>query len=143
MDSNRWFGEIRTRRSGSLVADRKGPATPYAMLGLQERAQMLIPPGTEVYPGMIIGENSRSEDMDVNVCKEKQLTNHRAAAADATVKLSPHNQQSLEQALEFIADDECVEVTPDEIRLRKVELDPTVRARAAKARKAAAAAEVS
>ena len=138
-----WFGEIRTRRSGSLVADRKGPATPYAMLGLQERAQMLIPPGTEVYPGMIIGENSRSEDMDVNVCKEKQLTNHRAAAADATVKLSPHKQQSLEQALEFIADNECVEVTPDEIRLRKVELDPTVRARAAKARKAAAAAEVS
>ncbi|MDH4276578.1 MAG: translational GTPase TypA [Acidimicrobiia bacterium] len=138
-----WFGEIRTRRSGSLVADRKGPATPYAMLGLQERAQMLIPPGTEVYPGMIIGENSRSEDMDVNVCKEKQLTNHRAAAADATVKLSPHKQQSLEQALEFIADNECVEVTPDEIRLRKVELDPTVRARAAKARKAAAAAEAS
>ncbi len=138
-----WFGEIRTRRSGSLVADRKGPATPYAMLGLQERAQMLIPPGTEVYCGMIVGENSRSEDMDVNVCKEKQLTNHRAAAADATVKLSPHKQQSLEQALEFIADDECVEVTPDEIRLRKVELDPMVRARAAKARKAAAAAEIS
>ncbi len=132
-----WFGEIRTRRSGSLVADRKGPATPYAMLSLQERAQMLIPPGTEVYTGMIVGENSRSEDMDVNICKEKQLTNHRAAAADATVKLSPARQLSLEQALEFIADDECVEVTPDEIRLRKVELDPIVRARAAKARKAA------
>ncbi len=138
-----WFGEIRTRRSGSLVADRKGPATPYAMLGLQERAQMLIPPGTEVYCGMIIGENSRSDDMDVNVCKEKQLTNHRAAAADATVKLSPPKQQSLEQALEFIADDECVEVTPAEIRLRKVELDPIARARVVKARKAAAAAEVS
>ena len=136
-----WFGDIRTRRSGSLVADRKGPATPYAMLGLQERAQMLLPPGTEVYCGMIVGENSRAEDMDVNVCKEKQLTNHRAAAADATVKLSPARELSLEQALEFIADDESVEVTPDEIRLRKVELDPIVRARAAKARKAAAAAD--
>ena len=84
---------------------------------------------------MIVGENSRAEDMDVNVCREKQLTNHRAAAADATVKLSPPRQLSLEQALEFIADDECVEVTPDEIRLRKVELDPILRARAAKARK--------
>ena len=135
-----WFGEIRTRRSGSLVADRKGPATAYAMLGLQERAQMLVPPGTDVYGGMIVGENSRSEDMDVNVTREKQLTNHRAAAADATVKLSPPRRLSLEQALEFIADDECVEVTPDGIRLRKVELDPIVRARAAKARKAAAAA---
>jgi GTP-binding protein len=132
-----WFGEIRTRRTGSLVADRTGPATAYAMLGLQERAQMVIGPGTEVYCGMVVGENSRGEDMDVNITKEKQLTNHRAAAADATVKLSPPRQLSLEQALEFIADDECVEVTPDDIRLRKVELDPTVRARTAKARKQA------
>lgn len=99
---------------------------------------MLVPPGTEVYPGMIVGENSRGEDMDVNVCREKQLTNHRAAAADATVKLSPPRRLSLEQALEFIADDECVEVTPEEIRLRKVELDQNSRARAAKAKKQAA-----
>ncbi len=136
-DFEPWFGEIRTRRTGSLVADRSGPVTAYAMIGLQERAQMVIGPGTEVYCGMVVGENSRGEDMDVNITKEKQLTNHRAAAADATVKLSPPRQLSLEQALEFIADDECVEVTPDDIRLRKVELDPTVRARAAKARKQA------
>ncbi len=133
-----WFGEIRTRRTGSLVADRQGPATTYSMLGLQERAQMLVAPGTDVYCGMIVGENSRSEDMDVNICKEKQLTNHRAASADATVKLSPPRELSLEQALEFIADDECVEVTPDQIRLRKVDLDPIVRARLTKARKNAA-----
>jgi len=93
---------------------------------------MLVGPGTRVYCGMIVGENSRSEDMDVNVCKEKQLTNHRAAAADQTVKLTPPRVLSLEQALEFIATDECVEVTPANIRLRKVELDPIVRARAAK-----------
>ncbi|MEM9656073.1 MAG: translational GTPase TypA, partial [Actinomycetota bacterium] len=134
-----WFGELRTRRTGSLVADRKGPATAYALIGLQERAEMLVSPTTEVYCGMIVGENSRSEDMDVNVCKEKQLTNHRAAAADQTVKLTPARVLSLEQALEFIADDECVEVTPEHVRLRKVELDPIVRARRAKELKAARA----
>ncbi len=130
-----WFGELRTRRTGSLVADRTGPVTAYALINLQERAEMLVGPGTEVYGGMIVGENSRPEDMDVNVCKEKQLTNHRAAAADQTVKLTPPRVLSLEQALEFIASDECVEVTPSHVRLRKVELDPTVRARAAKAAK--------
>ncbi len=135
-----WFGPIRTRQTGSLVADRQGPATTYAMIGLQERAQMLVKPGTVVYCGMIVGENSRSEDMDVNVCKEKQLTNHRAAASDATVKLTPAKDLSLEQALEFIAEDEAVEVTPEAIRLRKVDLDPIARARVVKARKAAAAA---
>ncbi len=135
-----WFGPIRTRNTGSLVADRKGPATGYTLIGLQERAAMLVGPGTEVYQGMVVGENSRAEDMDVNVTKEKQLTNHRAAAADATVKLTPPREMSLEQALEFIAPDECVEVTPSAIRLRKVDLDPTVRARAAKARKHAAQA---
>ena len=133
-----WFGELRTRRSGSLVADRSGPVTAYALLGLQERAEMLVSPTTEVYCGMIVGENSRSEDMDVNVCKEKQLTNHRAAAADQTVKLTPARVLSLEQALEFIADDECVEVTPNHVRLRKVQLDPIARARVVKERKAAA-----
>jgi GTP-binding protein len=133
-----WFGELRTRRTGSLVADRHGPVTAYALLGLQERAEMLVSPTTEVYCGMIVGENSRSEDMDVNVCKEKQLTNHRAAAADQTVKLTPARALTLEQALEFIADDECVEVTPDHVRLRKVKLDPIARARVVKERKAAA-----
>ena len=133
-----WFGDLRTRRTGSLVADRHGPVTAYALLGLQERAEMLVSPTTEVYCGMVVGENSRSEDMDVNVCKEKQLTNHRAAAADQTVKLTPARVLSLEQALEFIADDECVEVTPTHVRLRKVQLDPIARARVVKERKAAA-----
>ncbi len=140
-DFEPWFGELRTRNTGSLVADRNGPVTAYALIGLQERAQMLVSPTTEVYCGMITGENSRSEDMDVNVCKEKQLTNHRAASSDATVKLTPPKPMSLEQALEFIADDECVEVTPDNIRLRKVELDQTVRARRLKDLKSARLAE--
>ncbi len=134
-----WFGDIRTRNTGSLVADRLGPATAYTLISLQERAQMLVGPGTDVYTGMIVGENSRSEDMDVNVTKEKQLTNHRAAAADQTVKLTPPRVLSLEQALEFISADECVEVTPENIRLRKVELDPTTRARLTKQRKNASA----
>lgn len=134
-----WFGDIRTRNTGSLVADRQGPATAYTLISLQERAQMLVGPGTDVYTGMIVGENSRAEDMDVNVTKEKQLTNHRAAAADQTVKLTPPRVLSLEQALEFISADECVEVTPDNVRLRKVELDATVRARLTKQRKHAAA----
>jgi GTP-binding protein len=139
-DFEPWFGELRTRRTGSLVADRTGPATAYAMINLQERAEMLVSPGTDVYCGMIVGENSRAEDMDVNICKEKQLTNHRAAAADQTVKLTPAKVFSLEQALEFIAADECIEVTPDNVRLRKVDLDPIARARAAKAAKNAAKA---
>ena len=134
-----WCGEIRTRRTGSLVADRQGPATAYALISLQERADMHVAPGTAVYCGMIVGENSRSDDMDVNVTREKQLTNHRAAGSDATVKLTPARVMSLEQALEFIANDECVEVTPASVRLRKVELDPTVRGRAAKQRKNASA----
>ena len=130
-----WFGEIRTRHTGSMVADRKGPATAYAIVGLQERAQMLVAPGTDVYEGMIVGESARGEDMDVNITREKQLTNHRAATADATVKLTPARILSLEQALEFIADDECVEVTPSQVRLRKAQLDATTRARTAKQRK--------
>ncbi|MEM9133037.1 MAG: translational GTPase TypA [Actinomycetota bacterium] len=136
-----WFGDIRTRNTGSLVADRQGPATGYTLISLQERAQMLVGPGTDVYTGMIVGENSRAEDMDVNVTKEKQLTNHRAASADATVKLTPPRVLSLEQALEFISADECVEVTPANVRLRKVELDATVRARLTKQRKNAANAD--
>ncbi len=130
-----WCGEIRTRRTGSLVADRMGPVTAYALISLQERADMHVAPGVGVYCGMIVGENSRSDDMDVNVTREKQLTNHRAAGSDNTVKLTPARVLSLEQALEFIATDECVEVTPISVRLRKVELDPNVRGRAAKQRK--------
>ncbi len=131
-DYEPWAGEIRARAQGVLVADRTGPATTYAMINLQDRATMMVAPGTEVYCGMIVGENSRAGDMDVNVCKEKKLTNMRASSADETVKLTPHRQLSLEGALEFIAADECVEVTPERVRLRKVELDPTVRGRAAK-----------
>jgi len=127
-----WAGEIEARDRGSLVADRSGPATTYAMLNLQERATMMVGPGTEVYCGMIVGENSRADDMDVNICKEKKLTNMRASSADETVKLTPHRQLSLEHALEFIDTDECVEVTPSFIRLRKVHLDPTERIRHAK-----------
>ena len=129
-----WAGDIRSRERGSLVADRTGSATTYAMINLQERSTMLIPPGTEVYEGMIIGENSRAGDMEVNICREKKLTNMRASSADETVKLSPHRQMSLEQALEFIASDECVEVTPAHVRLRKVYLDPQERIRQARSR---------
>jgi len=129
-----WAGEIRARSTGSIVADRLGPATTYAMLNLQDRASMMVGPGTTVYCGMIVGENSRAGDMDVNICKEKKMTNVRAASSDETVKLTPHRRLSLEGALEFIAADECVEATPESIRLRKVELDPTVRARDAKRR---------
>ena len=130
-----WFGELRTRGKGSLVADRRGMATPYALMNLQERATMLIEPGVEVYAGMIVGENSRPEDMDVNPTKEKKLTNHRAAGSDDLIKLAPPPPMSLEQALEFIAADECAEVTPKSVRMRKAELDRHVRGReAARAR---------
>jgi GTP-binding protein len=129
-----WAGEIRARQSGVLVADRSGPATTYAMVNLQDRASMMVAPTTEVYCGMIVGENSRAGDMDVNICKEKKLTNMRASSSDNTVTLTPHRQLSLEGALEFIADDECVEVTPLNIRLRKADLDPSNRAREAKRR---------
>ena len=131
-----WKGEIRSRDSGSLVADRTGAATNFALAGLQERASMLVTPGSEVYEGMIVGENSRSDDMDVNICKEKKLTNVRASGSDDAIKLTPPRQLSLEHALEFIGGDECVEVTPDSIRLRKVFLDAGERARLLKARKA-------
>ena len=126
-----WAGELRTRATGSLVADRAGTVTAYAMLNLQERGTLFVGPGTEVYEGMIVGENSRADDMDVNITKEKKLTNIRAAAADTTEHLVPPRQLSLEQSLEFCREDECVEVTPDAIRLRKVVLDQKERARAA------------
>ena len=127
-----WLGELRTRHSGSIVADRKGVVTGYAMAAIQERASLLVAPGTAVYEGMVVGENPRLEDMDVNICREKKQTNIRAAAADDTIRLTPPRILSLEQALEFIADDECVEVTPHAVRIRKVTLDANQRGRARK-----------
>lgn len=124
-----WFGELRTRNNGSLVADRSGPVTAFAMTNLQERGVLFVSPGTEVYEGMIIGENSRSDDMDVNITKEKKLTNMRSSTADVTETLVPPRVLSLEQALEFIREDECVEITPETVRIRKVVLDGATRAR--------------
>ncbi|GAA1171172.1 translational GTPase TypA [Ornithinimicrobium humiphilum] len=126
-----WFGEIRTRQSGSLVSDRAGVATSYAMFNLQERGTMFLEPTTEVYEGMIVGENSRADDMDVNITKERKLTNVRSAGADVLERLVPPRLLSLEQSLEFCREDECVEVTPEAIRVRKVVLDANLRARAA------------
>ncbi len=122
-----WHGELRTRQTGSLVADRIGVTTGFALANLQERGTMFVPPGTEVYEGMIVGENSRSDDMDVNPTKEKKLTNMRQSSSDVLVPLIPHRQLSLEQALEFCREDECVEVTPATVRLRKVELSAQLR----------------
>jgi GTP-binding protein len=130
-----WAGEIRGRSNGSLVADRKGAATAYAMTNLQERGVMFVEPATEVYEGMIIGENSRADDMDVNITKEKQQTNIRSSTSDNFEKLIPPRKLSLEQCLEFCREDECVEVTPDAVRIRKLVLDQTQRARAARGRK--------
>ena len=124
-----WLGELRTRHSGSIVADRRGAVTGYAVASLQDRASLFVAPGDEVYQGMVVGENPRPEDMDVNICREKKQTNVRAAGSDNTVRLTPPRVFSLEQSLEFIGDDECVEVTPHAIRLRKVFLDGGVRAR--------------
>ena len=130
-----WHGEIRSRQNGSLIADRQGTATEHALMTLQERGEMFIGPGIEVYNGMIIGLNARSDDMEINPTREKKLTNMRAASAEELVRLTPPRHLSLEQALEFIAEDECVEVTPDAVRLRKVELDPNQRRRQDKAKK--------
>jgi GTP-binding protein len=131
-----WTGEIRSRASGSLVADRSGKASAYAMTSLQERGVLFVEPSTEVYEGMIVGENSRADDMDVNITKEKQQTNIRSSTADNFEKLVPPRRLSLEQCLEFCREDECVEVTPETVRIRKVELDQNVRAKlASRARK--------
>jgi len=124
-----WAGELRTRPTGSLVADRRGPVTAYALFGLQERGTMFVGPGTEVYEGMIVGENSRQDDLDVNPTKEKKLTNMRSSTGEELVRLIPHRQLSLEQALEFCREDECVEITPATVRLRKVELKAEARAK--------------
>jgi GTP-binding protein len=124
-----WQGELRTRRNGSMVADRRGVTTTYALMNLQERGSMLVGPAQDVYEGMIVGESSRADDMDVNPTKEKKLTNVRSSTAEELERLTPPTVFSLEQALEFIADDECVEVTPKTVRLRKVVLDAAIRGR--------------
>jgi GTP-binding protein len=124
-----WQGELRTRRNGSMISDRRGMSTTEALLSLEERGTLLIGPGTEVYEGMVVGENARSDDMDVNPTREKKLTNMRSSTSDELERLSPYRQLSLEQALEFIGEDECVEVTPKSIRLRKVTLEQSMRAR--------------
>jgi len=124
-----WVGELRTRPTGSLVADRAGAATSYAMFNLQERGTLFVEPATEVYEGMIVGENSRADDMDVNIAKEKKLTNMRSSTGEELERLIPPRRLSLEQALEFCREDECLEVTPGAVRLRKVVLDGNERSR--------------
>ncbi|MFT8636878.1 MAG: translational GTPase TypA [Pseudoclavibacter sp.] len=118
-----WFGPIVTRQTGSLVADRAGQATAYAIINLQERGQLFVNPGEEVYEGMVVGENPRTEDMDVNIVRDKKLTNMRSATADATERMNASKAMTLEESLDFIRDDECVEVTPEAVRIRKVVLD--------------------
>jgi GTP-binding protein len=130
-----WFGELRTRPTGALVADRRGKVASFALFNLQERGTMFVAPGEEVYEGMIVGENSRSDDLDVNAVKEKHLTNHRSSTADELVRLVPPRKLSLDQALEFLREDECIEVTPAVVRLRKVALDQTSRVKLARAAK--------
>ena len=129
-----WFGEISTRPSGSLVSDRSGAATSYSMTNIQERGTLFIEPGTEVYEGMVVGENSRADDMDINIVREKKQTNVRSNA-DEFEKLVPPRKLSLEQSLEFCREDECVEVTPSAVRIRKVILDANERNRANRGKK--------
>ncbi|NNU28276.1 translational GTPase TypA [Isoptericola sediminis] len=126
-----WHGTIESRLTGSLVADRAGAVTPFAMINLQERGTFFVDPTQEVYEGMIVGENSRNEDMDVNITKEKKLTNMRSSTADSFENLVPPKKLTLEESLEFAAEDECVEITPEIVRIRKVNLNATERARAA------------
>jgi GTP-binding protein len=130
-----WFGELRTRPTGALVADRRGKVASFALFNLQERGTMFVAPGEEVYEGMIVGENARADDLDVNAVKEKHLTNHRSSTADELVRLVPPRKLSLDQALEFLREDECIEVTPNVVRLRKVALDQTSRVKASRAAK--------
>ena len=137
-----WAGELRTRPTGALVADRQGKTASFALFSLQDRGTLFIGPGEEVYEGMIVGENARSEDLDVNAVKEKHQTNVRAASADLLVRLTPPTRLSLENSLEFVRDDECVEVTPESVRLRKLVLDKTARQKAARQRRRAGVASV-
>jgi GTP-binding protein len=125
-----WAGDLSTRVSGALVADRRGETVSYSLMTLQERGSLFVGPGEEVYEGMIIGENARSEDLDVNPVKEKHLTNMRSSTADVLVRLNAHRKLSLDEALEWVREDECVEVTPVSVRMRKVELDKVQRLKA-------------
>ncbi len=127
-----WHGDLRTRPTGSLIADRRGTVAAFALFNLQERGTLFVEPGDPVYEGMIVGENARAEDLDVNACKEKHLTNIRSSTADELVRLVPKRELSLDQALEFLREDECVEVTPAAVRLRKVALDATERRKLAR-----------
>jgi GTP-binding protein len=129
-DYEPWLGAMRGRATGSLVADRPGSASAYAMFNLQERGSLFVSPGTEVYEGMIVGENSRPDDMDVNITRERKVTNVRQSTGEELERLVPPRLLSLEQALEFCADDECVEVTAAAVRLRKTILDAKERGRA-------------
>ncbi|HXP98499.1 MAG TPA: translational GTPase TypA, partial [Solirubrobacteraceae bacterium] len=131
----RWAGDLRTRTTGVLVADRGGNTASYSLMSLSERGTMFVGPGEEVYEGMIVGENSRADDLDVNPVKEKHLTNIRSSTSDVYVRLQPHRKLTLDQALEFVRDDECVEVTPETVRLRKVALGKTERLKAARLRR--------
>jgi GTP-binding protein len=133
-----WHGDLRTRPTGSLVADRRGLTTQHALLTLQERGPLFVGPGVEVYEGMIVGENTRADDIDVNPTREKKLTNMRSSTAEELVRLIPPRELSLEQALEFIREDECVEVTPGTVRLRKATLEQLERTRAARRARAPA-----
>ena len=137
-----WHGELRTRRNGSMVADRRGMTTSFALMNLQERGTLIVGPAEEVYEGMIVGENARAEEMDVNPTKEKKLTNMRSSTAEEFERLTPALSFSLEHALEFIAEDECVEVTPKVVRLRKVVLDQATRGRQRSRARDAATREV-
>jgi GTP-binding protein len=132
-----WAGELRTRQTGSLVADRRGQTAAYSLFGLQDRGTLFIGSGEEVYEGMIIGENARADDLDVNPTKAKQQTNMRASSADVLVRLAPATRLTLEASLEFLREDECVEVTPDSVRLRKLILDKVTRLKASKRRDSA------
>ncbi|HEX3692433.1 MAG TPA: translational GTPase TypA [Solirubrobacteraceae bacterium] len=130
-----WAGELRTRPSGSLVADRPGATAGYSLTSLSERGMLFVGPGEEVYEGMVIGENSRSEDIDVNPTKEKHLTNIRSSTSDVYERLAAHRKLTLDEALEFVREDECVEVTPNAVRVRKLQLDKTQRLKDARARR--------
>jgi GTP-binding protein len=136
LDYGPWAGPLAGRKNGVLVADREGSVVAFALGGLQERARMFVSPGDQVYEGMIAGENSRSDDLDVNVTKEKKLTNMRTTASDENIQLEPPRQITLEYALEYIEEDELIEVTPKSIRLRKRSLDANDRKKAARAARA-------
>jgi GTP-binding protein len=134
-----WAGELRTRPTGALVSDRRGRSAQFALMNLQERGSLFVGPGDEVYEGMIVGENARADDLDVNATREKHLTNIRSSTADVLVRLVPHRTLSLDQALEFLREDECVEATPESVRLRKVVLDKTDRVKVARRARTVAA----